>query len=242
MPDCFCANRLTLRGCAGLQRFSARSSPLTRRSQRPRRSDRMARACARIFCRSMPQIFCVFAQRIRARSCRFSVIPAATASGGLVCVGEWFPPVPMGATAAPCAHTRATVVRSRGLCWTPPPSLHHLARMHRVCMCASCLHACGARACIVPASWLHACMHRFPACTMHFFSMCAAFCAPPGRHASGLHACNVPACLLRACMHAGFSFDVQAVLGLSTSQHLPGSTRRSGTIGRTVTVDDRRET
>ena len=203
MPEIFCANRLTLRCCAGLARCSARSSPLTRRSQRPRRSDRMARACARIFCRSMPQIFCVFSHRIRARSCRFSVIPAATASGGLVCVGEWFPPVPMGATAAPCAHTRATVVRSRGLCWTPPPSLHHLARMHRVCMCASCLHACGARACIVPASWLHACMHRFPACTMHFFFRCARRFV---HHQAGMlldcmratcpHACCVLACTL----------------------------------------------
>ena len=155
------------------------------------------------------------------------------------------PPRVHGGNAAPCVHTRATVVRSRGLCWTPPPSLHHLARMHRVCMCASCLHACGARVCIVPvscASCLHACMHRFPACTMHFFSMCTAFCAPPSMHASGLHACIVPACLLRACMHAGFFFDVQAVLGLSMSHKQPGSTRRSGTIWRTVTVDDRRET
>ena len=157
----------------------------------------------------MPQIFCVFAQRIRARSCRFSVIPTATASGGLVCVGEWFPPVPMGATAAPCVHARATVVGSRGLCWTPPPSLHHLARMHRVCMCASCLHACGARACIVPvscASCLHACMHASFSC-LH-----DAFCFDVrGVLCTTWQACFWTACVQRArmpaaCLHARWIF------------------------------------
>ena len=114
------------------------------------------------------------------------------------------------------------------------------ACVHRVCMPVARVHASYLYR--VHHACMHACMHRFPACTMHFASMCAAFCAPPGRHASGLHACNVPACLQRACMHAGFFFDVQAVLGLSMSHNLPGSTLCSGTIWRTVTVDDRRET
>ena len=162
----------------------------------------MARACAAFFCRSMPQIFCVFSHRIRARSCRFSVIPTATASGGLVCVGEWFPPVPMGATAAPCAHTRATVVAQGGS--AGPRRL--LCTTSHACIVSACVHRVCMPVARVHASYLHrGCMH---ACTVFLPARCIFFrCARRFvHHQAGMlldcmratcpHACCVLACTL----------------------------------------------
>ena len=215
----------------------------------PRRSGASRARDAVFFCESMPEIFCLFGPRIRARPCQ-GIVKLPVFSNPYRDRFGW-PCVCVGCGSSPCAWGQCGPVRPhkshcreiKGALLDPaafsaPPRTH--ASCLHVCIVSACLwRACMHRTCIVAA-----CMHASFSC-LHdafFFSMCAAFCAPPGRHASGLHACNVPACLLRACMHAGFSFDVQAVLGLSTSQHLPGSTRRSGTIGRTVTVDDRRET
>ena len=214
MPDCFCANRLTLRCCAGLQRCSARSSPLTRREQRPRRSDPMARACAEIFCLSMPEIFCLFAPRIRARPCQ-GIVKLPVFSNPYRDRFGW-PCVCVGCGSSPCAWGQCGPVRPhkshcreiKGALLDPaafsaPPRTH-----------ASCLHVCIVSACL----WC-ACMHRtcivciMPAC-MHASFSClhdAFLFDVHGVLCTTRHACFWTACVHRArmpaaCLHARWNF------------------------------------
>ena len=204
MPDCFCANRLTLRGCAGLQRFSALVAADAPFAAPAQVGSHGARLCTNFlpvdasdFLRLCPENSCaklqVFSNPYRDR------FGWACVCGGVV------PPRAHGRYCGPMCPHKSHCREIKGALLDPaafsaPPRTH--ASCLHVCIVSACLwRACMHCTCIVPA-----CMHASFSC-LHdafFFDVHGLLCTT-------WHACFWTACVHRArmpaaCLHARWIF------------------------------------
>ena len=189
----------------------------------PRRSGASRARDAVFFCESMPEIFCLFGPRIRARPCQgivklpvFSNPYRDRFGWPCVCVGCGSSPCAWGQCGPVCPH-KSHCREIKGALLDPaafsaPPRTH--ASCLHVCIVSACLwRACMHRTCIMPA-----CMHASFSC-LHdafLFDVHGVLCTT--RHACFWTACVHRARMPAACLHARWIFFRCA--GRSWAQHV----------------------